>query len=854
MLCTGQLPRCRRTAALAQSAAATLRGQVAGSPAGTEVVAKNVATGAVRRTQTAANGSYTLVGLEPGTYTVEAGNGASQTVRLSVASTATLNLECRLSTGGRRGTTLGTITVTAPALEDVKTSEVGKTVSLRQIQTTPQVSRNFLEFADAVPGMVFSATRAAARRCAAARRTPAASTSTSTASDRRATSRKAASRASSSAGQSIPAAGDRRIQGHHLELQGRVRPDLQRGRHGGDQVGHQRVPRRGVRPYTNDNMRAKTPCREASREGQDRVAARRNTASRSAVRSSRTRCISSSPTRASDSICRRRLPRRDAARRALLPPDVAAQFGPASLPFKEDLYFGKIDWEITDSDRLELSGQGRKETQDDNIGGSKSRPHGIVSDNYDKRVDVPLAAQRGSLVQRGLADAREDSFNNPSPISFGNGFVLHTDGPQRPDDHRRRSGASPLAAQNKGQKGWSIEDNLTFNSFDWHGDHTVKMGVKYKDIDLTRAGRARTSIRSSTSRRDAAGTPGSIPTRRSSPTGAGPGGCRNVATNAKQFGTYIQDDWDVNDKLMLNLGVRWDYEKNPGVSRLRDAGQRRRLPQQSRIRTRRPGRPMHRRWPMAASTSTITSATATIARRRRTSGSRASASPTTGWRPEARDPRWRRPLLRPRPLRLHAAGDHQDGAAAVHGLLRDPATGACRGDPCYDWDPNYLNGLGNLQGLVQAGNGGEVDLLNNKLKVPYSDQFSLGMSNTIGEWQTDATISRILSHDGFAFTLGNRYPNGDFFQNGGQPWGNGVPGFGALIIGSNGIATKTTQVLLSAREALFERFRTGARRSPIRIPTLTRTGTSTSIIRSMRRPSATTPSSDRMRWPSIASW
>jgi outer membrane receptor protein involved in Fe transport len=38
----------------------------------------------------------------------------------------------------------------------VRTSEVGKTVSLQQIQTTPQVSRNFLEFADAVPGMIFT--------------------------------------------------------------------------------------------------------------------------------------------------------------------------------------------------------------------------------------------------------------------------------------------------------------------------------------------------------------------------------------------------------------------------------------------------------------------------------------------------------------------------------------------------------------------------------------------------------------------------------------------------------------------------------------------------------------------------
>ena len=142
-------------AALAQSANATLRGQVTGVTAPTEVTARNVATGAVRRTRTAADGSYTLVGLEPGTYSVGADSGPAQTVRLSVASSSTLNLSVAGGAAPAAPSTLEKVVVTA-SLADVKTSEVGKTVSLHQIQQTPQITRNFLEFADAVPGMIFS--------------------------------------------------------------------------------------------------------------------------------------------------------------------------------------------------------------------------------------------------------------------------------------------------------------------------------------------------------------------------------------------------------------------------------------------------------------------------------------------------------------------------------------------------------------------------------------------------------------------------------------------------------------------------------------------------------------------------
>jgi len=73
----------------AASSDANLRGR---APANGLVTARNVDTGATRETRANGAGSYALVGLPPGTWVVDAGPGTAQTVTLSVASTATVNL------------------------------------------------------------------------------------------------------------------------------------------------------------------------------------------------------------------------------------------------------------------------------------------------------------------------------------------------------------------------------------------------------------------------------------------------------------------------------------------------------------------------------------------------------------------------------------------------------------------------------------------------------------------------------------------------------------------------------------------------------------------------------------------
>lgn len=271
----------------------------------------------------------------------------------------------------------------------------------------------------------------------------------------------------------------------------------------------------------------------------------------------------------------------------------------------------------------------------------------------------------------------------------------------------------------------------------------------------------------------------------------------------KQFGTYIQDDWAVNDKLTLNLGVRWDYEKNPSYLNY--------VTPANVIAAFNSPNPD----PSAPAGQTYAQALAL-------GGVNVNDYISTGHNRKAY-----KGEIQPRlGFSYDLGADEQHvifgGAGRAYDrdlydylqleqtksslpqltvYFQDPVTGLCHNNssPCFAWDPKYQNNLAALQALVASSNTGqEVDAINNHLKAPYSDQFSLGMRNRIGDWNTSAAITRILSHDGFAFTLGNRYPDGAFFKNGSQPWGNGVPGFGGLIIGNNGIATRTTQLLLSA--------------------------------------------------------
>lgn len=494
---------------------------------------------------------------------------------------------------------------------------------------------------------------------------------------------------------------------------------------------------------------------------------------------------------------------------AQLPPDVLAQLGPATIGFDEDLYFGKLDWALSDSDTLTLSAKLRRETsQGDQTGIGVAQSAAVETDNSDDRYE--LSWKR--TAERWLNEVQftyEDAFFVPQITNSGSNGAVYTRQLAPGNDPRiiAVDGADPRAGQNKGQKGWALADVLTFP--DVAGRHTLKAGVKYKQVELTAAD----------------SVPGN-PVFYYDVTNAGvatipykavfalplEGYDSQVTSKDKQIGVFVQDDWTVNDHLTLNLGVRWDVEKNPSYLDFR-------TPQffLDMLATEiAPGMTYGESLGLSSDPNVAIDINDYISTGNNRKEQTDTFQPRLGFAydigaDQAHVIFGGAGRAYDRTLYDYLQLEQTKFTLATTEMRFNTTDHPCAASAsCITWDPAFASDPNALPALL-SGTAGEIDLINNDLKVPYSDQFSLGMRNRLGDWNTSASVSRILSKDGFVFTLGNRYPNGDFWQNRSQPWGNSPPGLaGPLLVGNNGIETRSTQVMLSAEKPFTEESHWGA--------------------------------------------
>lgn len=809
----------------AQSVSATLRGQITANEApasGATVTATNTATGFSRSVQTGAGGTYTLVGLPPGQYRIEAranGATASQEVVLQVGQTATLDLTAGAAPAGE----LDTVTVVATRLFETRTPEISTHVSLRQIELLPQNSRNFLEFADTVPGVQFQ---------------------------------------QSSNGQTELRSGAQSANGVNVYIDGVGQKNyVTRGGVGGQgKLSDSAATNRGTRgnPFpqlaigeyrvitsnykaefdqlssaaivaatksgtnefeadafydtTSEDWRASDPFearagRKAPSEQQQYGAALGGPIIRDRMHFfvAYEKKEIESPQRVFPTNWN-----------APLPDPYAGIVGNYTEPFDQDLLFGKIDLTIGDAHLFELSAKWRDET-DKSFGDQEAPSYAIVNANEEIRYALRYQ-YTGDFFLNDAHLTYEDSQFSPRPATNGPGFALFNGG------FDNNNFVMNLGAGNtfddRIQRGWGFQNDITFNSFEWlGGTHTIKTGVKYKAVTLEVESRSPANPLYSIDINDPTATPFRVVFGASRIPGL------RVESENRQYGIYIQDDWDVTDRLQVNLGVRYDYEETPSyLDYVTPPNVIAALNSPNLNSGTEDGQNHPDPAPGETYLQTLAKGGLDISKFISTGNNRdafdGAIAPRLGFSFDLTGEQ--------RHVIFGGAGRSYDRNVFEY-LAREITKGSfpryeywidsptdtrCATTPdCLPWNPNLLEPA-TLEALAAANpqRGAEIFMLQNDLKTPYSDQFSLGIRNRImlgnQEWFTSATLAYIESKDGIVFILGQRWPDGTFRTPGtiwgGAPWTqhpsiDGVE-LGNLLLGTNGTETRAKQVLLSAQK------------------------------------------------------
>lgn len=231
---------------------------------------------------------------------------------------------------------------------------------------------------------------------------------------------------------------------------------------------------------------------------------------------------------------------------ALAPPGLNPQQYAGSFvsQFREHLGFAKLSWVPTSRSTIDVSGTLRRETDLRGFSGQTS---------YEAAENVKVNVASGGASWKFAGDRwlNEAQFNaqhfewkptpvNPGLIAKDYANIIRIGGKE--------------GRQNWSQGRVSFRDDVTRSGVQLFGDHAFKMGASLDMLDYEATKDFFFSTPLFRFRADEAYL---------RPYNATFGfGDPKVGTTNKQFGAYLQDDWNVTRKLVLNLGIRWDGETN----------------------------------------------------------------------------------------------------------------------------------------------------------------------------------------------------------------------------------------------------------------------------------------------------
>lgn len=798
--------------AWAQMANATLEGH---ATPGTRITATNVETGAVRSATASAAGTYAIIGLPPGRYKIVSGD-QEQNLTLSVASTVTFDFtKTRL-----REATLQQVVVRGSRLVDVRSTAVGGIVSQREIDTIPAITRNFLEFADTVPGVTFTV---------------------------------------DGSGNTSFRGGAQEAENANVYIDGVSMKDLVQGGIAG-QSGPGKNPNQGdpgnpfpqsaiaeyrvitsnysaqygqvasaaiaaktksgtnkfrgssFVSFTNQNLRAETPAEIASAQATNpKAAGSQNleygfSAGGPIVRDKAhffaafERKSLSLPNTVFPPVGST-IPGVDLLK-PLLPASVWSQFGPTTNPFAEDLVFAKLDAEPNDNDRLELTELYRFESQISGASGQTAASAANAIETRFSRVGLYWLHAGGDWTNE-MRVSFESSGNSPLPASSLPQFTYNWFSSTGPIALINTNGENPYAQFRNQQQIERFSDDFTLPNLSWMGTHTLKVGLSFANakVGYQDAGQG-AQFYYAVDGTGTQATPYQVKY-----TALYQGKAVLATSTDKQIGLYLEDAWNVNQHLLLNLGVRYDYETVPAWENFV-------TPSAIVANINGPYAP--------GSSETYAQALAlggvNIGNYISTGHNRSPQSnqiqPRLGFSYDINaDQRYvvfggyarsydrnvfdlmslelTKSALAEPTVNFYGGGYSQNNCV----------TPADASPTCVAWNPAYLN-VANLQALNTTPFG-EVDLVNNHIQSPYSDQFSLGFRTRLGDWNASITLAQVNSYNRIVGHLGNRTATGGYYvpsswgAAGVNPAWGGVPNTtGNLVLWDNGGKDRNREVLV----------------------------------------------------------
>jgi outer membrane receptor protein involved in Fe transport len=773
--------------------ASTLRGE--GATPGQTITVTDTVTG--RSTTVTANddGSFVIIGLRPSTYRLE-GAGEAQEVVIPVGQTVTVDVAAAeapadgdaIVVTGHRGRS------------EVRTATIGTNVSPQQMESLPQTQRNFLNFAALAPGVTLSADVNNARIQSGGNSADNINVFIDGTSQKNQVGFGGVAGQNFSGGNPFPQSA---IQEFRVETQNFKAEYEQAGSaiitavtktggssfHGGAFGTY--IPKSWYgRPYFDRSGNINNPTGANPKPDYKRQEFGADV---------------SGPIIpnvlhffAAYEGTRRTNPGINVNSPAGLPASLQPLLVASTAQFKSNLYFGKLTFFASDADTINVSYFRREEEDLRDYGGNRAfengRNVGTNSENYQLEWN-----HREDTWLNELTVGRFQNFTGTPTITEGPEYVV-TQNNQGGGD-LLFFGANSFEQAND-QDAWTIRDNFTFTG--WN-NHVVKAGVRLSFTTLTRIEDAFANgtyrfVAGSFTTLDAS-TPWSATISILPPT---PMEAKNT-----QLGLFIQDDWQINDHLTINAGLRWDYESNNFNNKFVTPTK-----VATALRNYQP-------WKAAGidAENYINDGT-------RRSPFKGAFQPRLGISYD---------VFGDRDLVLFAgAGRYYDrnifytaSLERLFNTIRSDATvtfcapggttaqQACTGNNGVPgvgqltWNPAFRDPDALRAAVGATGLSGDIWVINNDARVPYTDQFTAGVRKRLGPVQLSVAVSHNRSHDSFIFVRGNRQTNGNYTDLG-DAWIRDpgamsqdmfVPGYsGRLNIGSSNGEQRYTALFLTAEK------------------------------------------------------